>query len=486
MMFKRKSTYITPGVRLLSIVLTIFFIVVAFFSVLFAQGNVINFKDREIVPTGSIRILANKDKIDVYLDNKKKDLNDNRIENLKPGEYTLRVESQGFSPWTGQVTVNSGIVTEVRVQVFPTDLEIKEFLADEINTFYISNDKKYIYYLITNSSDPAKNGLWRHTIQESVFPIIESSKLKISDLNTALLNIASSNFDFIISPDNNKILLSNPNSKVRYIISANRFNDPEDFELLKLNFEIENVEWLGNSNHLLITTSSLLLDYNTDSKNINLINYFSKNKLNYITDGSKVYFILENEILRYENGSALKIDVEEVIPGDTNWPETIKKIENAKDNFIVFSDEINLYHLELDKMILKNLGEFTFINSSRDLKNIIVKDKNNKVFVIDVDKSRFQENYSINLNETEIPSDIKSNSITWAGDSSFFTFKADSTADEIYAASRRGGNIIKLVEDIESIPGDSILIEPNNSSIILIMTTTGDNSTSKLYKINID
>lgn len=484
-MKKKNKNYDSIGVRFLSVGLTILFIIVAFFSVLFAQGNIIDFTGREIVSTGSIRISSNTNRVTAYLNNEKKNVNDNRIENLKTGEYSVKIESQGYTPWEGTVKVNSGIVTELNVQLFPTDLEIIEFMADEVDNFYFTNDKKYIYYFIDNSPDSQKNGLWRQTIQESVFSIIENTKLKISDLNLALQNATQGEFDFLISPDNNKILLYNKTSGLRYIISGNRFNDATDFELFRMNFDITNAEWL-TSDHMLITTPTLILDYNIDTQSMNLINYFSENNLNYFKDFNKVYFYLEDSIFKYENGSTEEIDVEEIIAGSGEWPSSIQEIYGANDNFIVFFDGTNLFHLDFETMVLKNVGEYKFQNASNDLKNIIVTDTENKIVVIEIDKTRFQENYTFSIIPTSLPVGLLPNTITWSGDSSFFTYKVKDS-EVLFAASRRGANIVTLLNTSESHIGDTILIEPNNSAIILILTARAEaDAISKMYKINID
>ncbi len=68
-----------------------------------------------------------------------------KIKNLLPGEYELRLEEDGYWPYTQRIRINSGETTFVEdVNLFKENLPL-EILATPLDTLLLSPDKKYIY-----------------------------------------------------------------------------------------------------------------------------------------------------------------------------------------------------------------------------------------------------------------------------------------------------------------------------------------------------
>jgi hypothetical protein len=112
--------------RTLFWVAVLLFFVVAFITIRYAQGYVYDFEARRFVRTGAIAVSANTD-AKLFVDDEfagELSLVTHRAgkTRLEPGSHTVRLVRDGWSPWSKEVIVEEGFLTEFgHVLLLPTD-----------------------------------------------------------------------------------------------------------------------------------------------------------------------------------------------------------------------------------------------------------------------------------------------------------------------------------------------------------------------------
>lgn len=166
----------------------------------YSIGYRFDWETKKIVATGSLFIKAKPSQARIFLNEKlKKETsmiwNSALISNLKPKNYDIRVEKDGFWPWRKNLSVKPELVTEARnILLFPKEPAMEKILDDRIIRLWPSPDNSKIIYFAENGGSP-----------ESL-----SLDLKIYDLKTETA-IAVSQTDLcplasIKTPENKSIL----------------------------------------------------------------------------------------------------------------------------------------------------------------------------------------------------------------------------------------------------------------------------------------
>ena len=133
------------------------FLVTAPIIVLFAQGYRFDRTGRIFVYSGSITIKSWPRDIDIFVNGKKQDRkklnainNSYTINGVRPGKYSLRCERTGYTPWSKNIEVHSGISTEFwNVVLFPTNnRELVSHPPENIDQFFLSprNEEEIVYF----------------------------------------------------------------------------------------------------------------------------------------------------------------------------------------------------------------------------------------------------------------------------------------------------------------------------------------------------
>ena len=146
------------------------FLIIAPVIVFFAKGYRFDLDDGIFVYSGSITIKSVPRDIKVFLNNKQQDdkkinyINGSyTINGIKPGDYSLRCEKDGYTSWEKNIEVHSGISTEFwNVTLFPkenslnildhTDKNVEQFFLSPRDNqeivFFAEEDEKRIVYLL--------------------------------------------------------------------------------------------------------------------------------------------------------------------------------------------------------------------------------------------------------------------------------------------------------------------------------------------------
>ncbi|MDO8577470.1 MAG: PEGA domain-containing protein [Candidatus Wildermuthbacteria bacterium] len=104
--------------------------------VLYSQGWRIDFDHKTVTHTGGLYVRVTPPRASIFLNDsfaKKTDFffDSALITNLLPGEYSLRVEKEGYIPWKKTLSVQSSQVTEAKeVILFPENVEFQTLFSN--------------------------------------------------------------------------------------------------------------------------------------------------------------------------------------------------------------------------------------------------------------------------------------------------------------------------------------------------------------------
>lgn len=142
---------------ILTIVTLIAIAVVASIAIFLAKGYTFSPKERRIVGTGIITITSEPDAASVYVDGHLTTATNATISSLTPKDYSVKVIKEGFIPWEKKISVKEGLVTEVKVTLFPAIPTIYPLTFSGVANPTLSPDGGKLAYIVTSGK---KAGVW--------------------------------------------------------------------------------------------------------------------------------------------------------------------------------------------------------------------------------------------------------------------------------------------------------------------------------------
>lgn len=199
-------------------------------AITLARGYQFDVSKKTLAPTGILVATSDPDGAQVLIDGKLKTATNNTI-NLAPGEYKVRIQKDGFTPWEKQIEIKKEEVFKTNVFLFPSLADLRPLTFTGALNPTISSDKTKIAYGIASASakiDGANgNGVWIMDIGRAFSaPIFSATDLRQIYANTPFLSLSDANL--IWSPDDKQILayygdLEKPTSA--YLLNTDRIND---------------------------------------------------------------------------------------------------------------------------------------------------------------------------------------------------------------------------------------------------------------------
>ena len=205
----------------------------------YSLGYHIDFHKLVIYKTGILSLRSAPSGASIYINGKlRPDITPARIEELRPGTYSIEVRREGLFPWQKDLTIRPNMVTRAEnIILFPT-LQVTEKVSDrETDNFFIPDDRSQVYYM-------TKSGLYKSNIDGTSAKKLSSYSQWPSDILGKKL-----------SPDGKKLLyfsesgiwiiyLNNPG-----LIKGGDVAEVE--EVLKSPAVIKDVFWHSGSNHII-------------------------------------------------------------------------------------------------------------------------------------------------------------------------------------------------------------------------------------------
>lgn len=310
---------------------------------------------------GVIRINTDPLNIDynLFIDNKLVENLTNKGTNLKAGEHLLRIEAQGMSTWEKEVSITKGIVNEVFAKLFPEELSLIQLTNTNIQKAFINTNGDYVFYVINQSEINENVGIWRMQLATSNLPFLNNpyNTNKLASLNATTLELVNkNNYELIPSPDNNKVLLIDNDSKASFVINAqNPTQATVTIDLATIfGYIPENVNWFRNSNSLLISHQGLLFEYNLESEVTTLIKY-NPNELNPFSANTSqvVYFDkISSKLFIYKSERP-----SDIILTGLETPTTIEAVylPSRSNRFFAIKSNLGYQLVDLDKNTISNM-----------------------------------------------------------------------------------------------------------------------------------
>ena len=204
----------------------------------YSLGYHIDFHKFKIYKTGILALKSEPAGASIYINSKPyRDITPARIEELKPGTYTVEVRIEGFYPWQKELTIRPNMVTLAEhIVLFPVLQDILEVSALDTKNFFMPEDRSAVYYM-------ARDGFYKTNSDGS-------NTKKLSSYSSWPAVIKEKKF----SPDEKKVVYFNDkNIWVIYLNGTeNGKKDPQ--AVIENVFEgygpITDVFWYSQSNHL--------------------------------------------------------------------------------------------------------------------------------------------------------------------------------------------------------------------------------------------
>jgi len=207
---------------LITLVTFVIIAMAAFAAVLLAKGYTFSPQQKRLVGTGIISITSTPDAASVFLDGHLTTATNANISSLPPKEYMVRIVKEGFIPWERKVEVKEGLVSDLKVRLFPAIPTIYPLTFTGVLNATLSPDGQKLVYIVPTGK---KAGVW---VWQMSFdqPIAfargaephQISSSGITDYSKAILRF---------SPDSKQVLASKGANN--YLLETSQLNtEPKD------------------------------------------------------------------------------------------------------------------------------------------------------------------------------------------------------------------------------------------------------------------
>lgn len=484
-----KDKYQPTSIRIISTFLLVLFFTLSIVILLYAQGNIINFSNRQVITTGSIQLFINTNDYQVYLNDELKNYNSDRIENVAEGSYILKIEKDGFSSWEKKVQVVKGLVTNVDVQLFSLETNIEQISAGAAIKHSVDGSKKHIIFI---TQDELGASLVRKSLESSIFSILSSSETIVfsgmsnEDISTLLGTDSIDKLEIIPSHDSSNLLIRNLETGQIYLIPVKSNLSIADVKEINLNFQIDEISWISSNDKLLIKPleKDFLIEYHIKSDKKILIDYLSAFSDNYFEFESRILYPKNGSLYLYENELSKEFIVTSPESPDINLlPKNIKTVYHYNNDGIILSTKENkYYYIDLINKSTSALSEIKeIISISPNGQNIIYISSDDNLYAYEIKISKVLKEVKTTRIKTQLTGQVK-NQIVWANNSAFIVFY-DSNSNAIVSADKNGNNITKIVDvngQLEKTPS----ITSDNKRVIYAEKSETDEYT--LFSVNID
>jgi len=200
----------------------------------YSLGYKIDYNRFKIYKTGLISLYSQPSRAVVYMNGRLLDnLTPMRIEELKPGTYSIEVRKDGYYPWRKELRVMPNMVTKAEdIVLFPLSGEITKVVNKDLSGFTVS-DNNYLYCMTAS-------GLFRANMDGT-------NLTRLSPYSDWPADIKS----IIFSPDSNKLLYFNDRYIWVIFLRQLKADEPAKIdEVVKSDEPISHVFWYSQSNHI--------------------------------------------------------------------------------------------------------------------------------------------------------------------------------------------------------------------------------------------
>lgn len=444
-----------------------------------------------VLESGVVRIQTDPADLiaNFYLNDKEIKLQDKRINGLLAGEYTIRIEAEGYSSWEKTIKVDSGIVLDISAKLYPVELALSQLTNTNIDRAFFSESGEYVYYTVTNSQFGSDIGIWRMRLAQSqfIFSPNQNQPEKISNLTPELKDLFSAgSYELIPSPDNNRLMIKDDNNTIFVLsIASNPSVSPTNLETT-LGFPIDHAAWFNNSGSIVVRSGKLLVEYNLNNSITTLVTFANEDDLIYAANNFVVYVIRDNAIWQYQNSVLTPLKLENI-----QLPEQIDSIYTPTNSrrFLALKSGENYYYLDSEKSLLYKIDEpdLEYYAFSQDGRALLFKN-NDLLLAFSVREVIALNTIETKLINTELAIVKDKDIAKFVPQSSHFLHYKNGDDHVITVTEKDGSNQITLLNNSGIKNSDFGFDSTGNRFIVLLQDESADieNASSNLYTINLE
>lgn len=176
--------------NLLNLALTLgSLILITIITLLYSEGWRIDLRGQNGYPqptvkkTGMIAVRSMPDGAKVYLNEELITATDDTVASLQPGQYSLRIEREGYESWKKDVSVYPELVTDITAVLVLQSPRLEPLTNTNVQAFALSNNQNNIVFLTANQEEP---GIWTLPLTGSPLNIFRNNtKPLVADTATA-------------------------------------------------------------------------------------------------------------------------------------------------------------------------------------------------------------------------------------------------------------------------------------------------------------
>ncbi len=208
---------------IITIITLVTIAIVASVAIFLAKGYTFSPKEKRIVGTGIITVSSEPDSASVYIDGHLTTATNATVSSLTPKDYSVKIVKEGFIPWERQVSVKEGLVTELKVTLFPAIPTIYPLTFNGVENPALSPDGGKLAYIVSSGK---KAGVWVWTqTRNQPISFARSAEPHPIAQNTTAMDFSKATLQW--SSDSKQVLATVGNNS--YLLESDRLNtDPRD------------------------------------------------------------------------------------------------------------------------------------------------------------------------------------------------------------------------------------------------------------------
>ncbi len=399
--------------RFLYLSFIILFFLLSGITIFYTAGYRYHLKKEKFQKNGGLFLEFKPHKTKIYINGKLKKTtgffeNSFRLTELLPGEYTVKIDKEGYFPWEKTINIETEKINFIKNIILFKNTSLPQLEVEgEIDSFSL---------LPQNNLFLIKKNLKNKYLSCQIYNLKNQKIVK-----SELLPFSTDKINYSLSPQKNKILLI---AEGKHYIYNNKNNKIIELEKKFKKIKISDIRWSKNSDNLLFfINKNNIYEINLLDYTLQQITSFSENKENlFIKDfeviDNKIYLIkktsqsfsleeinqesLRSKILLNNIGSDFKL---------VRSPSVYLTLFNSKNNFF------QIINTATKEIILEDKGRNILWSEKLEKENYKITYNNDfEIFVFNVNEN---EKYLLTRAEKTI------NQICWYPDYNHILFSHD-------------------------------------------------------------
>lgn len=467
---------------LLTIIPFLLFIVASIIVLFLAQGRTLT-DEGKLIESSILRVNSYPLNPTVFINGERVELTDGKTINITPGKNTIRLSKEGYYDWEKEVLNYAGIIKEIFVQLYPTNISFENSTTKAIDIATYSADRQYVYFVRKNTKTI---DIYRIKVTRGIF---EFTVNKTEELVASIPTIEISTSEFLIS--NFKVNNNNSHGLISFEIGEKlvpylvNFSSKKNSNLNSLiGVDIDEIQLLNNTQSLLFKGGNITGEYNY----VREVKYLISNtqSAKYFTRGNNILFTQNNLVYTYTEGVSKELTELNNLLNDSPISDFELVSVSLDENIFIYRNNNNLVWFDIENNYKTLLDkELELFKISDNNKFIIFKKGDNFVtFTFEKNIVDFKS-YNVMVNEINLSEYNVADIQIINGDKGMIVFTKENT---LVTMDFDGSNIREILPDF-SFAQQEVLIVNNNEMYAIVNEITDNeaNSTGKfVYKFNLE